>query len=415
MQFLWAIILAGVLLSVQVLPSLLRYLGADLSMALGTGAACAIILSVFLAAQTNLGRYREGADRRFEWGPFVFAVACVLLVVPHAAIANYFQTTDLERFLKTLPLLVLLLGGGIAFGRTLLRATDSEIGWALALSLSILCISLLLRISGLQPHTSEVDYEKPIFPFTEISHFALAFAPVWLYHCVSSKGRSRSAWLLFGFIVSLALHSLTLLIACFLAAIVCRRILLVSLIGLVLAFGVVPYQLNYFISRLDLSDGVDNLSALVYVQGWQLVVEAMTRSFGWGVGFQQLGVQGTNVPAAETIYLLSKIDALNILDGGFVFAKLAAEFGLLGVLLGVLFVFAAVRSILVLRRERERPVIVFARCVLVCFSVDMFVRGTGYFAGSTLLAITAVSILVSDRKRLRLLAGNRVHGHAIPA
>src|SRR6202022_4277528 len=109
------------------------YLGADLSMALGTGAACAIILSVFLATQANLGRYREGADRRFEWGPFVFAVTCVLLVVPHAAVANYFQTTDLARFLKTLPLLLLLLGGGVAFGHTLLRATDSEIGWALAL------------------------------------------------------------------------------------------------------------------------------------------------------------------------------------------------------------------------------------------------------------------------------------------
>jgi hypothetical protein len=238
-----------------------------------------------------------------------------------------------------------------------------------------------------------------MFPFTETSHWALAFAPVFVYRCIKSEGHARSFWLSFGFIVAIVLQSATFLIACVLAALVCRRLLLAGLIGAVLAIGVAPFALEYFTSRL--AGGEANLSTLVYVQGWQLMAEALTRSFGWGVGFQQLGVQGTNVSAADAIYLLASIDALNVLDGGFVFAKLSAEFGVLGILLGAVFLFVAGRSILVLRRRRERAAIMFARCVMVCFCVDMFARGTGYFSGSTLLAITAISILVRERRQRR--------------
>lgn len=98
----------------------------------------------------------------------------------------------------------------------------------------------------------------------------------------------------------------------------------------------------------------------------------------------------------------SGIDALNQTDGSFVFAKLTGELGVFGFLLSVTFVVAAVRSIRFLRGikagDRERTIIIFAHCVLTSFLVDMFVRGTGYFVGSTLLAITAASILTADRR-----------------
>jgi hypothetical protein len=393
--------LTGILLLVQILPSLLHYLGLDASHAIGTAAVSATILAIFVATQA-IGWNRKDA-RRSEWGSLLFAATCVLLVVPHAAVANNFQATDLGRFFKTLPLLFLLVGGGAAFGHMLLRATEREIDVTLTLSLVILSVSVPFSILGLQPQMIEGGYEKSMFPFTETSHFALAFAPVFVYRCVKSEGHARSLWLSFGFILAILLYSVTFLMACVLAALACRRLLLVGLIGVVLVIGVVPFEFDYFTSRL--AGGEANLSSLVYLQGWQLMVEALTRSFGWGVGFQQLGVQGTNVSAADAIYLLASIDSLNVLDGGFVFAKLAAEFGVLGMLLGALFLIVAARSMLALRRGRERAAIMFARCVVVCFFVDMFARGTGYFSGSTLLAITAISILVNDRRHLDLSRG----------
>jgi hypothetical protein len=88
---------------------------------------------------------------------------------------------------------------------------------------------------------------------------------------------------LFGFAVAVGLQSLTLLIACLLAAVVCRWILIVSLAGLVVGIGTVSFEFQYFASRLDLSSGSTNLSSLVYIQGWQLLQKAITQTFGWGV------------------------------------------------------------------------------------------------------------------------------------
>jgi hypothetical protein len=44
---------------------------------------------------------------------------------------------------------------------------------------AVLCTSLLLKFLGLEPLSN--IYEKPLFPFTETSHFVLAFVPMLLY------------------------------------------------------------------------------------------------------------------------------------------------------------------------------------------------------------------------------------------
>jgi hypothetical protein len=197
---------------------------------------------------------------------------------------------------------------------------------------------------------------------------------------------------------------MTLLVGCLVMAIVCRRAVLIAMVGLLVGVAVAPFRLDYFISRVALSDTTDNLSTLVYVQGWQLLIEAINQTYGWGVGFEQLGLRGTTVAAADaiaTVLFGSGLEALNLTDGGFVFAKLVGEMGIFGFLLTVLFVIGAVRSIRVLRRReavaREPPLVLFSRCVLVSYIVDMFVRGTGYFVGSTFLVITACSILLKGQ------------------
>jgi hypothetical protein len=245
-------------------------------------------------------------------------------------------------------------------------------------------------------------FEKPVFPFSEPSHFALALAPVLLYRCVNSSSHGRSAWLFFGFSVALGIESLTLIISCILASIACRKLLVVVLAGAVVAIGVIPFELGYFSSRLDLSGETQNLSSLIYLQGWQQLWESLERTHGWGVGFEQLGVHGTEVASAAAISSIFDIEGLNVRDGSFVFAKVVSELGLFGGLFGAAFTILAFRSFHALRNKRERPVVVFARCVIVCFIVDMFVRGTGYFTGSTLLALAAASILVQGKRRLPL-------------
>jgi len=411
----------ALLLSVQVLPPLMLYVGADSSMAIGSAAAALVILIVYFLTQTT----SRNSGRHVEIGPFAIAAAVTLLAVPHAAVADFFQPTDVARLIKTLPLLFLFLSSGIAMGRILLKETDATMKRAIALSFTFLCVCVIFRVLGVQPRADAL--EKPIFPFTEPSHFALAFAPMLLYRCVQSTGIRRSSWLLLGFGIALAVQSLTLIIACLVAAMSCRRIYLVLLIGLALAVGLVltvgtlPFEFDYFTSRLDITGDVRNLSNLVYIQGWQILLESLSRSFGWGVGFEQLGIRGTNVEAANAIVSSVGSGGWNVMDGSFVFAKLAGELGLLGAALGVLFLIAAVRSVKVLRSiaarrgKHERTVITFSRCVLVSFTVDMFVRGTGYFTASTLLAVVAVGILVNNKGPLSLLVRAHNARRPIPA
>jgi hypothetical protein len=392
--------LAAPFLSAQFMPPFLLYIGMGSSLAEGTAVAIAVSLFIFYSTAAGSSRNAIDGRRTFQFGPLVFAAVCVLVVIPHAAVADHFQTIDFARLLKTAPLLFLLVAGAMALGRLLIKASDPDMKSTLGLSFGLLCMSLLLKLFGLEPLSN--IYGKPLFPFTEISHFVLAFVPILLYRCVTCTRRATVGWLAFGFGVALGLQSLTLLIACILASIVCRRILAVSLVGLVLGLGIVPLEFDYFISRLDLTSGSSNISSLVYVQGWQLLWESCVQTFGWGVGFEQLGGHGTHAAAADTLLLLledSGLEGLNLTDGSFVFAKVTGELGIFGLVLSAIFVIAAVRSIRALRgaKGQERPVIVFARCVLVGFIIDMFVRGTGYFVGSTLLAITAGSILATGR------------------
>jgi hypothetical protein len=390
--------IAGLIMLAQFLPSLFLYLGIDnTSMASGTAAASFIILCIFLATRMVAYRLNSRVNSQIVILPFAAAAAFVLFAVPHAAIANYFLPIDISRLFKTLPLLFLLLTSGIALGEIMITAGDRELKFALTLSFSFLCLSIFLRIAQLQPNTG--DFPKSIFPFTETSHFAIAFAPLLLYRCVTAVASKRMAWLIFGFAAAIGLQSATLLFGCLLAAIVCRRIMVVFMMGVVVALGAAPLGLEYFVSRVDFSDGVSNLSAIVYLQGWQILQESLQNTLGWGVGFEQMGIHGTQVSAADTYMSVSGDTPTNILDGSFVFAKLAGEMGAMGILLSLVFSVAAIHSIRVLRNNREhRTAIVFARCVLAAFTVDMFVRGTGYFSGSALLAVASGSILLGDYK-----------------
>jgi hypothetical protein len=403
--------LALLLLTIQLLPSLLLYFDLDTSMALGTALAALLIILVFTFSRAVDSRCYAMSFGRLMLAPFAISAACVLWIIPHAALADHFLPIDFLRLLKTLPLLFLLLSSSIAFGEMLFDSDNERLDRALRVSFWVLCLAVLFRIVGLQPATAG-NFPKSTFPFTETSHFALAFAPIFLYRCAMAAKSRRLWWLVSGFVVALGLQSVTLLFGCLLAAFICRRLLLVSLFGTVFVLAAVPFGLEYFTARLDLSDSASNLSSLVYIQGWQMLKESLANSIGWGVGFEQMGVHGTLVSASDALISLSGAPT-NILDGSFVFAKLGSELGLFGISLTMVFLIATIRSLRALRNSRERAAITFARCVLVAFTVDMFLRGTAYFASSTLLATACACVLFLNG--MPHFSRNKKSTQAIPA
>jgi hypothetical protein len=380
---------------VQILPSVPRYMGLTASMALGTAIAAPIMVGLYLCNWAASPRQHREHDGYID-ASFAVVLAIGLLALPvHGVIADILHPVHLNRLAGSLGLMGLLIAGALALGGILRHAAPAHLDRSLRLSFALMCVVIVLEVAGVQPGADRWD--KPMFPFSEPSHFTLAFLPLLLYRCTSATNRGRFAWVLAGLLIALSIKSLTLLAGCVLAAVACRRVLATAVVGgmaAVLGLGAALLDLGYFTQRLGLGEG-SNLSGLVYLQGWELIGESLQLSSNWGLGFQQLGLDGTNVPAASAIYALAG-DNLNLQDGSFLLSKLLSELGVFGAIIALAYCVVAIRSLVALRRRHEpRPVVRFARCVMVAYLVELLVRGPGYFTGSALLMVAAAGVLAT--------------------
>ena len=174
--------------------------------------------------------------------------------------------------------------------------------------------------------------------------------------------------------------------------------LLVGLVTRVSVFG----DLSYFSDRLNFSEEAQNLSTLVYLQGWQSIAEAWELTHGIGRGFQQMGVFGTDVPAAELIRSILEFD-LNLFDGGFTFSKILTEFGVFGAIMVAAYAAVAIHAAAVLRgvsmgTRSALSVRVLSASFIVGYAAELLLRGAGYFTPTGLLLIASLWIW---RNRIR--------------
>lgn len=235
----------------------------------------------------------------------------------------------------------------------------------------------------------------------------LVFTPVLMTVTVSTRGVERAGLLVAVLVALVVLPSATLAAGLLLAATVVLRPWAMVLFGVPAALAASQLDLTYFTDRIDLSGEGNNLSNLVCLQRWQTVEEAWSLSNGLGIGFQQLGVQGTDVPAAQVLRALRDGENMNLLDGSFVRAKLAADFGAIGVARAVCFLLGALRSWFELRRtahgtcRRPPQAVLVAHASIVSFCIDLFLRGAGYFTGTGLLAFASLWLLAAHRAARR--------------
>ena len=158
-------------------------------------------------------------------------------------------------------------------------------------------------------------------------------------------------------------------------------------------------DIGYYQSRLDFSStdtsAYNNLSVLSFMNGWERAYLNLKDSYGIGVGFQQLGFVGSE---GEIFEVLSAIGAenLNLFDGSFVASKFISEFGIFAVMVLVAYLVYFARSVRWLHEvsmnggETVDCRKVFFLACFVMFSIDLFIRGTGYFSSSGFLFIASL-------------------------
>ena len=271
-----------------------------------------------------------------------------------------------------------------------------QTNFAVRLVFYVLLLSSIAAILNFRPFSS--GQSKPVFFFSEPSHFALDFLPFLLYMTVTSSPKMKLLLLLLGYAIALLLENMTLIIGVTLIvglAIPSRRAVLFFALIAVILILLPAASLEYYSSRVDISSGNQNLSTLVYLSGWERAYLNFEATFGLGVGFQQFGIIGSSGEVIESLGTLG-MGSLNLLDGGAVAPKFIGEFGLLAVLMLLAYLGYFVKSAKWLREVSMGEVAplaylkVFFLSCFVMYSIDLFVRGTGYFSSPGFLFISSL-------------------------
>jgi hypothetical protein len=380
------------LASIMFLPASVCYLFAGTSHSPGTILACTIILIIL-------------ARSHFPSDSFIPLMIVTSLITIHLFLATEVTSSQLDKALLSVFLFSFLFISTFTLADWLFHCTGTTINRITSMLRLLMVLAALASMIGVEPRGVN-PWDKPIFPFTEPSHYALVFTPLLLDACVKSRGWKKYGWILIGYLLAYGLKSLSLSVGTTLAALVTLPLLQLLLGALITPLVLLSVNLTYFTERLDFGGKTTNLSTLVYLQGQDLIVDSMRRSLGWGIGFQQLGNGPIRSTASTLIYQTTGLE-LNLQDGGFVAAKLISEFGVFGILLTVGFVMIAIRSALILRNVSIKNIVSvpgrdFALAIIVSYFVDMFVRGIAYFTASSALFLAALIFYLRNRRTMLL-------------
>lgn len=263
------------------------------------------------------------------------------------------------------------------------------------------------------------EYAKAVAPFSEESHFALCVGLFSVAYSSISSGWRYIFVLLNLLVLSFLFPSLTLLTFTILMLVIGlarfvpgRFLVLGSSAVFIFSVGlsVLFSEIEYFSSRLSFED-TENMTTLVWLQGWDLAVNNFQTTYGLGLGFQMLG--SANTQLSDVSYKTSEIAGgfKNLDDGGFVVAKLLAEFGLIGLLVSVAYVFALFKFLMILADadkvisfgSKKSSLHTDRRCMylmalLFGYFIEMFFRGYGYFSPGAFFVMASLVSLGYLRK-----------------
>lgn len=244
----------------------------------------------------------------------------------------------------------------------------------------------------------------PVPPFSEHSHFALAFAPISIYIQLVCYSKIKKLFiaivpLLFG----IAFPSLVFMILAFIQLmLVDKKSCFYSFSLLAVLLSIVIFSENesmeYFRGRILFDSSAPNLSNLVYLQGWENAYIALKETSFIGLGFQNNGMQQPGT-IGNLIFNIYGGD-LNRLDGGFLASKIISEFGFFGILFFSFFIFSTIYlwwKCFDERFESNSQLNVLFYSLSFSLLIEIMFRGYGYFSPTFILYITSAAFILSKK------------------
>jgi hypothetical protein len=384
-------------------------------MSTGLALAALVWMMTFLAGSEPAYTLRRIDGYFLAWPLAVIVFFSLHILASSLQIGGH----DAGRFVVSCMIFLFVCAGAHFASKQLLGVQTSRLVRASNDVLLLLAALTLAAAAGV-PEVGPRIHTKPVVIFAEPSHLALAMLPVLLFQTAVSRRSTQFVLIGAALFIAATLQNLTLVAGTlFVAALLLRQTLLMLLLLIpLLATGLVM-DLSYYSDRLTLSSDSTNVSTLVFLQGWENAILNFNDTHGLGVGFQQFGIAGSIGDIADKITFLLSGVSISLLDGGTTATKLIGEFGVFGILFLIGFVVIATRSILYLRRSQALPPAsrdirrIFFCSMIATYTIELFIRGTGYFSAGGFLAL--VSIISLARAGWRPLTVQRIATTDAPA
>jgi hypothetical protein len=395
-----ALRVAPAFLLTSVIPSVAFMLFATSS----TGAPTAIVDGLWVTFAMLNNRAGAGWDRR-EWRLLGGALLILLMLFIHGVVVDlWYGGVNFERLLGSCVVILIVMIAAYVIAQQLLALTPKSLSTVAHFAFVILSILGFSAVAGI-PSVNNA-FQKPVIVFSEPSHFSFVYLPVMIFTVATTTRRRQFLLLCSALVLGAALQNLTVLVGILGASclILSRKQVLLLLAAVVLAAAFLALDLSYYADRLLLSSDSDNLSTLVYLQGWQRASVNIIETSGWGVGFQQFGFVGSLGDVMEKIIYLTHGVPLNLYDGGSTGSKLIAELGVVGVVLILLFLQVVARGARLIRRAQRLPIkqrdvrAIFFYSFVVAYASEVFIRGNGYLSPSLTLVLAALIAIQQLRR-----------------
>lgn len=370
----------------------------------GSSISSGLLISALLWSFVSLSTGSPPYSFKKAAGNRLALVLCVIGVLAvHAILSNMLiGGADFGRLSVSCSILLIECIAALLAADKLLRVPDSIPIRSANAALIFLSLTGIAAIAGV-PAIGGVPYAKGVVFFAEPSHFALAFLPMLLISVGAARRTTQLAAITFALALAALLENLTMVVGVLVIATLLLRGMAMVMMVLTLVAAAATLDFTYYSNRLDFTSDTNNISALVFMQGWENALLNFGETHGLGVGFQQFGIAGSKGDITEKIAALLGGDYINLLDGGSTATKLVAEFGVFGILMIIGYLVLAARAMRFIRQQQRLPPKgrdwrgLFFQSVIVTYLFEIFIRGMGYFSAGGFLTLTALLALATRR------------------
>ena len=361
-----------------------------------TSYAMGALISSLSICFIYLLKYKKIVIEKNYFSIFNILILILIISLYSMILSDWFEYM---RFLQSYFLIMIYIIASILFVTLSKKIGDEKVYNIINIIFFILVIDGLYILFKVIFFTSK---NKATIFFPEISHFSLIFLSFLLFKLLTSKKNFQSIlWIFISLVFSLVIENTTLLVGTILAMIIysTKKTLLLFIIPVIL----VTYFLGtdfliYFIDRMNFFEP-NNLSTLVFLSGWERAYLNLLESNFFGIGFNQLGMNGLIGFYQSQIEIIYGLPKLNLLDGGSLAPKIISELGIFGIVFNLIYLFFFFKIIFKIKTYNLRAnyLDIFYISSFLMASLSLYVRGSGYFSPAIFLYISSFIYIYLSR------------------